>query len=104
MLQQGGQVGGESVVVVADDGLAGLAEPAAIVSDDPVAGLQQDRDLPIPGPAAERIPMDQHDGLARAMVLIVNLDVGGVLPADCDFRHANSFLSERGPHPDSRVV
>ena len=76
MLQQGVQVGGEGVVVVADDGLAGLAEPAAIVGDDPVSGLQQDQDLLVPGPAAERIPVDQHDGLARAVVLVVDLDVG----------------------------
>jgi hypothetical protein len=27
----------------------------------------------------------------------VKLDVGRILPTDCDFRHANSFLSERGP-------
>jgi len=31
-----------------------------------------------------RAALDQHHGLARAMVLVVDLDVGRVLPADGD--------------------
>ena len=84
VVQQAVQVGGEGVVVVADDRLAGLAEAAPVVGDDPIAGLQQDRDLLVPGPAAERIAVDQHDRLAGAVVLVVDLDIGRVLPADGD--------------------
>ncbi len=102
VVQQAVQVGGEGVVVVADDRLAGLAEAAAVIGDDPVAGLQQDRDLLVPGPAAERIPVDQHDRLARAVVLVVDLDIGGVLPTDGDFGHERSFLSGSGLHPGDR--
>jgi len=56
VFQQGVEVGGEGVVVVADGRLAGLAEPAPVVGDDPVPGVQQDRDLLVPGAAAERVP------------------------------------------------
>jgi hypothetical protein len=51
VLQQRVEVGGEGVVVIADGGLAGLAEPAPVVGDDPVPGLQQNRDLLVPGAA-----------------------------------------------------
>src|ERR1700759_4001310 len=99
MLEQSAQVGGKRVVVVADIGLAGPPESAAIVRDDAVAGVPQDGHLPVPSPATERIPVDQDDGLTRTVVLVVDFDVGGVLSANDDFRHANSFLSERGLHP-----
>ena len=87
---------GHSTVVVAM-GVAivvalGLAEPAAVVGDDPVAGLQQHPDLLVPGPAAERVLVDQHDGLADAVVLVVDLDVCVVLLADSDLGHEASFL------------
>jgi hypothetical protein len=75
VLQQGVQVGGEGVVVIAGDRLAGLAEPAPVVGDDPVAGLEQRRDLPVPGTAAERVAVDQHHRLAGAMILVMDLDV-----------------------------
>jgi hypothetical protein len=75
VLQQRVQVGGEGVVVVAGDRLAGPAEPAPIVGDDPVAGLQQDRDLLVLGPAAEGVAVDQHHRLAGAVILVVDLDV-----------------------------
>jgi hypothetical protein len=87
MFQQGIEVGGEGVVVVADDRLAGLAEPAPVVGDDPVAGLQQHRNLLVPGTATERVAVDQHDGLAGAMILVVDLDVGAVLSSDFDKWH-----------------
>ena len=48
----------------------------------PVPGLQQDRDLLVPGPAAERVAVDQHDGLAGAVILVVDLDADAVLLAD----------------------
>jgi len=75
VLQQRAEVGGEGVVVIAGGGLAGLAEPAPVVGDNPVPGVQQGRDLPVPGAAAERVPVDQHDGLAGAVILVVDLDV-----------------------------
>jgi len=81
------EVAGEGVVVVADTGLARLAEPAAVVGDDAVAGLEHDRDLPVPGPAAQRVTVDQHDRPAGAMVLVVNLDRGVVLGSNSDVRH-----------------
>ena len=85
VFQQGIEVGGEGVVVIPGCRLAGLAEPAPVVGDDPVPGLQQDRDLLVPGAAAERVAVDQHDGLAGAMIGVVDLDVGAVLSSDFDW-------------------
>ena len=70
-LQQRMQVGGEGVVVIPAGRLAGLAEPAPVIGDDPVPGGQQGRDLLVPGPAAERVAVDQHDGLAGAVIFVV---------------------------------
>jgi len=75
VVQQGRQVGGEGVVVIAGDRLAGLAEPAPVIGDDPVAGLEQGGDLLVPGTAAERIAVDQHHRLASAVILVMDLDV-----------------------------
>ena len=75
VVQQGIEVGGEGVAVIPGCRLAGLAEPAPVIGDHPVPGLQQDRDLLVPGPAAERVAVDQHDGLAGAVILVVDLDV-----------------------------
>jgi hypothetical protein len=36
-------------------------------------------------------PVDQHHGLAGAMVLVVDVDAGVVLPADGDLGHEASF-------------
>jgi hypothetical protein len=91
VFQQGVQVGGEGVVVVAGSRLAGLAEPAPVIGDHPVPGVQQHRDLLVPGPAAERVPVDQHHRLAGAVILVVDLDVGAVFPADGDCGHETSF-------------
>jgi hypothetical protein len=74
-LHQHAEVGGEGVVVIAGGRLAGLAEPAPVVGDDPVPGLEQGRDLLVPGPAAERVPVDQHHRLAGAVILVMDLDV-----------------------------
>ena len=91
VLQQGVQVGGEGVVVVADGRLAGLAEPAPVVGDHPVPGLQQHRDLLVPGAAAERVPVDQHHRLAGAVILVVDLDVCVVFLSDSHCGHGVSF-------------
>jgi hypothetical protein len=61
--------------------------------DDPVAGLQQGRDLLVPGPAAERVSVDQDHGLARAVVFVVDLDVGGVFPVDGNRGHGVASCS-----------
>jgi hypothetical protein len=91
VLQQGVEVSGEGVIVVASGRLAGLAEPAPVIDDDPVPGVQQDRDLLVPGPAAERVAVDQHHRLAGAVILVVDLDVGAVFLADGDCGHERSF-------------
>ena len=75
VVQQGSQIGGEGVVVIAGDRLAGLAEPAPVIGDDPVAGLEQGRDLLVPAAAAERVAVDQYHRLAGAMILVMDLDV-----------------------------
>src|SRR5580700_11262412 len=46
-----------------------------------------------PGAAAERVPADQHDGLAGAMVGVVDLDVGRVLLAYGNRGHGFPFRS-----------
>jgi hypothetical protein len=69
VLQQDVEVGGEGVVVIPGRRLAGLAEPAPVVGDDPVPGVQQDRDLLVPGAAAQRVAVDQDDRQAGAMIL-----------------------------------
>jgi hypothetical protein len=84
---QGVQVGGEGVVVVADRRLAGLAEAAAVVGNDPVTGAEQGRDLLFPGPPAEREAVDEDDGTARAVVLVVELDRRRILLTDRHPRH-----------------
>jgi hypothetical protein len=47
-----------------------------------VADLQQGPELLVPGAAAELVPVDQHHRLAGAVVLVVDLDVDGILPAE----------------------
>ena len=48
--------------------------------------------------------MDQHHRLTGAMVLVVDLDIGGVLRADSDFGHQPSSLSTSNlmGRPDGR--
>jgi len=107
VLDQRGQVGGEGVVVVPDDRLAGPAESAPVVGDHPVAGLPQDAVLALPGVPVERVPVDQHDRLTLAVVPVVDVDVGAVLGADLDVRHGFLLLSpasERMPAVDMIVI
>jgi hypothetical protein len=76
LVQQGLEVGGERVVVVTDRGLAGVPEPTAVVGDHTLTGIEEHGDLLLPGVAVEGIAVDQHHGLPRAMVLVVELDGG----------------------------
>jgi hypothetical protein len=97
MGQQRVEVGGERVVVVPGGGPAGPAETAPVVGDDPVPGLEQDPVLPFPGVPVELVPVDQHDRLALAVVLVVEVDVGAVLATNGDVRHG--FLPLPGSAP-----
>ncbi|MGX1120470.1 hypothetical protein RKD37_005833 [Streptomyces ambofaciens] len=81
-LQQGIQVGGEGVVVVAGADLRRAAEAAAVVGDDAVAGGEQLARLALPAVAVERVAVDEDDGLTRALVLVVELDRRAVLVPD----------------------
>jgi hypothetical protein len=72
--EQGVQIGGERVVVVADGRLAGAPEPTAVVPDHAVAGAQQRALLVLPRGAVQGVPVDQHDRLTAAVVLVVDLD------------------------------
>src|SRR2546426_502315 len=81
------QILGKRVVVVAGRRPAGLPEPSAVVGDDPVTRVQQVRRLLLPGSAAQRPPVDQNDGLARAVVFVVDIDRCRVFLADRDGTH-----------------
>src|SRR5207237_3618412 len=59
------------------------------------ARVEQGRELLLPGVAVQRIAVDQHDGPPAPVVLVVELDVGGVLLADGDVGHV-SFPSRLG--------
>src|SRR5207245_10611166 len=86
------QVFGESVVVVADRWLAGLAEPSAVVGDDTVTRRQQDRGLLLPGTAAQRIPVDQDYRLTGTVILIVEIDVARIFLTDINVWHRELSL------------
>jgi hypothetical protein len=58
-----------------------------------VAGLQQHALLALPRVAVQRVAVDEHDGLAVAVVLVVDLDVGAVLGPDDDARHGRFLFS-----------
>jgi hypothetical protein len=52
-----------------------------------VAGCEQGALLTLPRVPVERMPVDQHDRRAGAVVAVVDLDVGAVLGPDVDERH-----------------
>ena len=83
---------GEGVVVVARGWLAGLAEPPSVIGDDPVARLQQDGKLFLPRSAAQGVPVDQDNGLPRAVVFVVKLDIARIFFSDRNVRHYESPL------------
>src|SRR5882762_4816588 len=76
------QVLGEGVVVVARCRLAGLAEPSAVIGDDTVPRSQKRWNLLLPRGGIQWISMDKDDGVARAMIFIVEIDVTGVFLTD----------------------
>jgi len=80
----------EGVVVVARGRLAGFAEASTVVGDDPVAGLQQDGKLFLPRSTAQWVSVDQDNGLPRAVVFVVKLDVARIFFSGCHVRHGVS--------------
>ena len=84
------QVLGEGVVVVAGSWLAGLAESSAVIRDDTVTRRQKRCDLLLPGGAAQWISVDKDNGVTRAMVLIIEIDVAGVFRTDRSEWHRDS--------------
>src|SRR5712691_4634834 len=72
---------------------AAQPEPgAAVVGDDPVPSLEEDAFLLFPRVPVERVAVNEHDRLPGAVVLVVDLDVVAVLPADGDLCHCLAFL------------
>jgi hypothetical protein len=108
VLQQGVQVGGEGVVVIADRRLAGPVEPAPVIGDDPVPGLQQHAFLPFPGVPVQQVAVDQHHRTAAAVIFVVDLVIGAVLGSDGDVRHGillTVLIARRWPpRPACRVL
>src|SRR5580704_15476550 len=78
---------GEGVVVVPRGWLAGLAEASPVIGDDPVPSLQQDGKLFLPRSTAQWVPVDQDNGLPRAVVFVVKLDVARIFFSDRNVRH-----------------
>jgi len=93
--QQHVQVGGKRVVVIAGAGPAGGAAAAPVIGDDAVPGTEQGRLLLLPGAPVGQVAVDQDDGRARPVVLVMDPDVSGVLPADRDIRHHEPAFRRR---------
>src|SRR5262249_47880802 len=87
------QVLGEGVVIVAGGWLAGPAESAAIIGDDAVAGGQKRRHLLLPGSATEGTSVDEDNRDARAVVLIIEIDISGVFLSDRGVWHVSFSFS-----------
>ena len=101
-LEHGVQIGGEGVVVVAGSDLGRLAEAAAVVGDDAVALGEELPGLALPAVSAERVAVDQDDGLAGPLVFVVELDGGRVLGADGDVAHGGAPSEGGGERSFSR--
>jgi hypothetical protein len=90
MVEQRLQIARERVVVIAARRLAGQAEAAAVIADAAVSVREQHPLLALPRVAVQRVAVDQHDRLAAAVVLVVNLDRGLVLGSNSDARHVQA--------------
>ena len=64
-----------------------MAEAAAVIADAAEAAFDQHPLLPLPRVPVERVPVDQDDRLAGAVVVVVDLDVGTVLGPNLDEWH-----------------
>ncbi len=65
--------------------VAGVTETAAIVGDHPVAGREQDALLLLPGRTVERVPVNEHDRAAAAVVLVEDVDGVAVFATTLSF-------------------
>jgi hypothetical protein len=92
VVQQRLEIGRERVVVEPRRRLARFAEPAPVVGDAAVSIREQHSLLALPGVAVKRVAVDQDNRLAGPVVVVVDLDVGGVLRSDFDEWHG-AFLS-----------
>lgn len=73
---------GESVVVVPSCWLAGFTEPSPVVRDNAMPGIQKYRNLLLPRGSAQRISVDKDNRITRAMIFVIQFDVGGVFFRD----------------------
>src|SRR5262245_17259651 len=89
-------------VLVAEHRPGRLAEAAAIVGDDPMSHPQEGRDLPLPGAAALRPAVDQHDGMAGSVILVVEVDAAGRDPLRADGFFTTPRLEMRCGDPTRR--
>jgi hypothetical protein len=53
-----------------------MEKPTKVNLRSPRCGGEEDGNLFLPGGAAERISVDENDGIAGAVVLIIKVDVG----------------------------
>ena len=75
---QRGQVVGVVVHVVTVAGLRRASVPTPVMGDDAVAVLEEEQHLGVPVVGGQWPPVAEHDRLARAPVLVEDLDaVGG---------------------------
>jgi hypothetical protein len=81
MIEQRLRSAREAVVVVADGRLARLAEAPAVIADGAVALREQRPLLTLPRAAVERIAVDQDDGRAGAVVVVVAMSALFSVPA-----------------------
>jgi hypothetical protein len=80
----------EGVVVVARGRLAGFAEASTVVGDDPLTRIQEDRHLLFPRSTTQWVSVDQDNGLPRAVVFVVKLDVARIFFSDVNIWHFES--------------
>lgn len=78
MVEQRLQTARERVIVIAARRLTGLADAPTVIADAAVSVLEQHPLLTLPGVAVTRVAVDQDDRLAGPVVVVVDLDVGGV--------------------------
>ena len=84
------EVVGVGVHVVAVPGLARPAMAAAVMRDAAVAARGQKHHLVFPGVGAQRPAVAEDDGLSRAPVLVVEIDVAGILLTNSNVWHRDS--------------
>src|SRR5713226_2952782 len=92
MCQEFVEILGEGVVVVPGCRLAGLAESPAVVGDNTAPGSKEHRNLLLPGGSAQRISVDEDDRVTRAVIFVIEFNVGGVFVRDINVWHLRFSL------------